>query len=261
MKITFLGTCSGTEPMPGFRHVSFVIEHNDKVYWFDAGDNCSYAAHTGSIDLLKTRAVFISHTHMDHIGGLPNLLWNIRKLNTNHCANPTFAFNGKKIDVFMPHDKTFPAIMEMLKHTEGNFEIDFSINENIYDDGVIFEEDGLKVSAFHNNHLAPADGKWTSFSFLVEANGKSLVYSGDVKSIEDIEHMIRNVDLVLMETGHHLPENICEHLAACDSGFGKLAFVHHGRAILNDFDGELRKARNILGDKVFIATDGMTFEI
>ena len=63
MKITFLGTCSGTEPMPNRKHVSFVIEHAGAVYWFDAGEGCSYTAHLAGIDLLSTRAVFISHTH------------------------------------------------------------------------------------------------------------------------------------------------------------------------------------------------------
>jgi ribonuclease Z len=253
MKITFLGTCSGTEPIPNFRHTSFIIEHNDKVYWFDAGDNCSYAAHTGNINLLKTRAVFISHTHMDHIGGLPNLLWNIRKLNPRQPVN-------KVIDIFMPHGKTLPAILEMLRYTENGFKINFEIKENIYDEGAIFEKDGFKVSAFRNNHLAPMDGKWISYSFLIESTGKSVVYSGDVKSVKDIEPLINDVDMLIMETGHHLPEEVCRYLLRFENKFKKLIFTHHGRAVLEDFDGELKKCRNILGDKVSMATDGMTYE-
>ena len=66
MKLTFLGTCAGTEPMPGRRHTSFVVEDKGRVYWFDTGESCSYTAHLANIDLLSTRAIFISHTHMDH---------------------------------------------------------------------------------------------------------------------------------------------------------------------------------------------------
>lgn len=54
MKITFLGTCSGTEPYPDYRHSSFVIEHNESVFWFDAGESCSYSAYLLGIDFLST---------------------------------------------------------------------------------------------------------------------------------------------------------------------------------------------------------------
>ncbi|MHC4715577.1 MAG: MBL fold metallo-hydrolase, partial [Planctomycetota bacterium] len=70
MELTFLGTCSGTEPIEGYRHVSFTLATAGGVYFFDAGGSCAYTAHVMGIDLLAVRAVFISHTHLDHIGGL-----------------------------------------------------------------------------------------------------------------------------------------------------------------------------------------------
>jgi ribonuclease BN (tRNA processing enzyme) len=165
------------------------------------------------------------------------------------------------IDIFMPHGKTLPAILELLRYTEKGFKTDFEIKENIYDDGVIFEEEGFKVTAWHNNHLAPMDGKYISYSFLIEADGKSVVYSGDVRSVKDIEPLINNTDLIIMETGHHLPEDVCKYLTDSDKKLAKLAFAHHGRTILEDFDGELKKCKKIMGNKVFIATDGMTYEL
>ena len=113
------------------------------------------------LDILKTRSVFISHTHMDHVGGLANLLWNIRKLISRSSKKSTLSI----IDIFMPHGKTLPAILELLRHTEGDFKTDFEIKENIYDDGVIFEEEGFKVTALHNIHLAPMDGKYIFLFF------------------------------------------------------------------------------------------------
>ena len=76
MKLYVFGSCSGTEPMEGRHHTSVAFEINDRFYWFDAGENCSYTAHLMGVDLLKISDIFISHTHMDHIGGLANLLWN-----------------------------------------------------------------------------------------------------------------------------------------------------------------------------------------
>ncbi len=64
MRLHIFGTCGGSEPMPGRHHVSFAVEHRDRLYWFDAGESCSYTAHLMcGVDLMRIRAVFISHTH------------------------------------------------------------------------------------------------------------------------------------------------------------------------------------------------------
>lgn len=43
MKLYFLGTCAGTEPMPDRTHTSFALESGGSIYWFDAGEGCSYS--------------------------------------------------------------------------------------------------------------------------------------------------------------------------------------------------------------------------
>ena len=260
MKLTFLGTCSGTEPMPDRRHTSFVVEHGGQVYWFDAGEGCSHTAHVLGVDLLTTRAVFISHTHMDHVGGLANLLWNVRKLNGRDPQHP---FRGKQISVHIPDLSVWQAILQLLAGTEGSFQLDFDLAADRYDDGTIYEHDCLRVTAQHNQHLGiPAPGQgWCSFSFAVDADGKRLVYSGDVKSIRDLDPILDDCDLLLMETGHHRVDEICTYLASANARVERLGLVHHGRAVLEDPARELETARRILGDRVFVADDGMKVEI
>jgi len=263
MKITLLGTCSGTEPMPSRRHCSFVVEHKKNVYFFDAGESCSYTAHTTGIDLLTTRAIFVSHPHIDHTGGLGNLIWTLRKLNTQ-APNATRRLSGKTVRVFMPDMDLWDWVMKFLNMTtDGGFYTEFSLDVNSCQDGRLYEENGLNVTALHNHHIPRGSDSqpWKSFSFRIEAENKSLVFSGDVESVKDVDSLIDNCDVFLMETGHHKVEDICRYLKDSKKDFGRLGFTHHGRAILADPDRELNKAKDILGDKVFIANDGLVLNL
>lgn len=261
MRLTFLGTCAGTEPMPGRHHTSFTLEHDGRLYWFDAGAGCSHTAHLLGLDLLSIRAIFISHPHMDHVGGLGNLLWDIRKLNGLE-TDPSRKLSGRRIDAFLPDMEVWEGFMQVLRVTEGNYAIDFELGASRYRDGQVFAENGLCVTALHNQHLGdagPGSG-WRSFSLRAQTDDASLVYSGDIGHISELDSLIDDgCDLLLMETGHHQVEEICAHVAR--RPVRRLGFLHHGRAILADPDGELRKARSILDDRVFIADDGMTRDL
>jgi len=117
MKLHFLGTCAGTEPMPDRNHQSFAIETNGALYWFDAGAHCSATAHLMGLDLLSVKKVIISHTHMDHVGGLGNLFWDIRKL--KHVKNQETKFD--EITLYIPEMETWEGFSKILRNTEGGF--------------------------------------------------------------------------------------------------------------------------------------------
>ena len=107
MKFHFLGTGAGTEPLYGVYHQSLALEINKNIYFFDCGEGCSRRAHLKGLDILKTKAVFVSHTHMDHVGGLGNLLWNMRKLHSN---NGYQSFVCPK-SVYVPNLEIYDAII------------------------------------------------------------------------------------------------------------------------------------------------------
>lgn len=114
MILHVLGSCSGTEPMPGRHHTSVSLETGGKLYFLDAGENCSYTSYLLGIDQLRTDSIFISHTHMDHTGGLPELLWNLRKLCTLSPENEE-RLRGRTIRVFLPDLDVFDGVCKMLR--------------------------------------------------------------------------------------------------------------------------------------------------
>lgn len=110
------GSCAGTEPIAGRHHTALAIEINNRFYWFDAGESCTYTAYLMGIDLLRVADIFISHVHMDHVGGLQNLLWTIRKLSIVKKQFPQFG----DINVYMPNMDTWNGILSVLENSEGN---------------------------------------------------------------------------------------------------------------------------------------------
>ena len=257
MKLYIFGSCSGTEPMEGRHHTSLAIEIRGRLYWFDAGENCSYSAHLMGVDLLSVSDIFISHTHMDHVGGLGNLLWNIRKLSNVKNKFPNFG----DVKVYIPNLNTYNAILTVLKNAEGNYKTEYQTLVQQIEDSVLLKNDDIEVVAKHNLHLPRIEQGWQSFSFGITAQKKKIIYSADVKGLDDLSEFLgMGCDLLLMETGHHKAEDVCQNII--DKGYSvkNIYFLHHGRSILNDFEGSLARCQQIFPG-VHFCNDGDVFDL
>ncbi len=256
-KIVFLGTSSGSEPIAGMHHCSVLFEINGSNYFFDCGEGCGYNAFIRGIDVTKTRAVFISHMHIDHIGGFPHLLYTMQKMGNTYFIPLE---NNNTLEVYVPKPKTFQAIMDVASDCGEDEAFTYKINCHKISDGPIYEDEKIKVTAYHNTHLKE-DGTngWHSYSFLIEALGKKIVFSGDVgKPCEVLPLVGDGADIAIMETGHHHPKDVCDFAAG--ENIGVLYLNHHGRAIINNRD-EMERLVREHPQNAYITYDGLEIPI
>lgn len=254
MKLHFLGTCAGTEPMPDRKHQSMAIEINDTLYWFDAGVGCSATAYLMGLDLLTVKKVIISHTHMDHIGGLGNLLWDIRKVKSRRRQPTKF----DEIKIYIPEMETWEGYSMILRNTESGFS-GMKVHAAVVEDGVVFSDENMTVTAFHNCHLGiPENGVWKSFTYLIEAEGKRLVYSGDIRELDNLDAAIgAGCDAIMAETGHHHYMDVCKYMN--DKNINYLFYTHNGRSILENPQQAAQEVRDAFKGNAIICEDGTTF--
>ena len=252
VKIHTLGTGAGTEPMPTRQYASCIFEVNDGLYLFDAGTGSVRTAHLNGIDITRIRTIFISHAHRDHVGGLPDFFWNIRKL---VCMRD---LPMPEITVYVPETAMWDAVYPMIR-LGGTSRI--SITPKLIADGTVFEDGNIRVEARHNYHMQPAGSKvYTSFSFRITVGDRRFVYSGDVGCYTDMGDWLCDCNLLMMETGHHIASEICAGLRRDGAGVREIMFVHSGREILNDRDGAKKRAEKAWGRPVTIAEDGCIYE-
>ena len=78
MRITTLGTSHGDHTYCRFNS-STLFESGNRLYLFEAGAPANGLLVRAGKDVCSIKAVFITHMHEDHAGGLPGLIKSLLK--------------------------------------------------------------------------------------------------------------------------------------------------------------------------------------
>ncbi len=175
----------------------------DKVFVVDTGSSATKVLQQGLIPLGKIEGVFLTHFHSDHIDGLGELIMQRWANGGRTTPLPVMAPDGvenvvKGFNLAYLDDDGYRIAHhgeEVMPPSGGNAEaVPFKVPEK-GDGQVIFEQDGLIVTAFQVDHkpVVPAVG------YRFDYKGRSVVISGDTVKSSTVAKFATNADLLIHE--------------------------------------------------------------
>ena len=216
MKITFLGTCHGY-PEKNRDYSSVLIEAGGFAYLIDAGAAVTDKLVDRGIGFDKLRAVFITHIHGDHMLGLLDL---IGVINVKHYAPVA------SVDYYLPEERGVVAVKNYVEKicTPLNPE---KCRFHVYGDGFVYDDGVIRLTAIPTSHLK--DKGYPAYAFVVEAEGKKLLFSGDMSP--NLKHgdfpeiaKRERFDIIVCELAHFDFEVIRPHLKDC---LAERVYINH----------------------------------
>ena len=258
MKITFLGTSHGITEKNQFCS-SALVSTGGKHYLVDAGAPVLTLLKNHDIPLTDVAGIFITHSHHDHFMGLVTLTQQV---------NEFHQFKDVSFPVFVPDEEDYhrmfafifgdPAFRGRLAYTIYGGLTDPYGDRARRVSAVIFDDGNLKVTAI------PVDHYQNAHAFLLEAEGKRVVFTGDLMAdMPDYPKVITesDVDLVVTE-GAHTRLNKPEVMALLKSSrTGKLIISHRYDQV--NPDGAVAELAEYTRDKfeTVLAFDGMVLDV
>ena len=193
LKITLCGTSSPLAA-PGRAQACVAVETPMHLYLVDAGSGSAATANLAGVPTEKLRGILLTHFHSDHISDIGDF-----NLNSWVAGRP------QPLQVIGPDG--VDRIVEGLNIT---YELDRGyrvshhgaeflnpelgiLQSRSINEGVIVDEDGLRITAFEVSHppIEPA------FGYRLDYGGRSVVISGDSLVTDKIVEISDGADVVL----------------------------------------------------------------
>ena len=212
MKIITLGTGHGSATATNMSSITF-LECGGRSYLVDCADGADAVMMQKNLNPSELSAVFITHLHLDHTGGLPVIM----KRNLKE--------EGNRMTIVLPDLEAVP-VMEKWIGLQG-FAEKLEKYPFFYRDSFEGFTDGIvTVKAFPTEHLTAAGKK--SCAYALEGEGKKICFTGDMcGDCRDFPfEAANNSDLVISELTHFRLEDIWKFLIKLNTK--ALVFNHLG---------------------------------
>lgn len=249
-RIVTLGTSHGDPTYSRFNS-STLLQVNGKSYLIDAGAPVNALMIRKKYRLQEIRAVFITHMHDDHVGGLPGLIKSLAK----------YPVDGQHTDFFMPSQKAIDGLLGWVRVQHRTWReglMDFKVIAP----EMIFEDENIRVTALRTHHLVDEEPAEPTYGYQIDFNdGFRIVYTGDLRvDFSDFPQIIIDEvsDICVCESTHFDLKRDIKVLQKCP--IKKIIFNHVASFYHGEKEQDLINLGNMLSYPAFVAHDGDVFD-
>src|SRR6266550_1510619 len=200
MKLVILG--SGTSvPHPQRASAAYWLETAGGSLLLDISPDGGHRMAQDNLDWPGLDAIWVSHFHLDHLGGLAPFLFGMKWA-------PQLRERTKPLKIFGPAGTS--RLLDIVDQSNRYrlLEQSFSIEVIEVEAGAHFTMlPGLKAETFSTPHTAESLALR-----LTASDGTSLVYTSDTGFAEELAEFAKGVDLLLMECSFRKDKEVETHL-------------------------------------------------
>lgn len=141
----FILGCGGMMPLPNRHLTSVLLRREGELFLFDCGEGTQVSLRRLNLKWKKISVIFISHTHADHVTGIPGLLMLSSQVDRD---DPLYIIGPPRIAEYIEASR---RILDMYI----NYEI---IVREITAPGIVYKGDGFHIRCFPLSHTKPCYG-------------------------------------------------------------------------------------------------------
>jgi ribonuclease Z len=172
----------------------------------DAGRGVPIRLWQMRVPMGKIDALLITHYHSDHVSGVPDV-WLTGWLQPpfGQRKTPFYVIGPTGAKELMDNlQRAYAADVRIRIADEKNPPEGIAVRvDEFAADGVVFDRDGVRVTAFEVNH---GDVIKPAYGYRIDYRGRSVVISGDTRFNENVIKYGAGADLLIHELGAAKPE-------------------------------------------------------
>jgi len=132
-------------PLPNRHLTSVLLRREGELFLFDCGEGTQVSLRRLNLKWKKISVIFISHTHADHVTGIPGLLMLSSQVDRD---DPLYIIGPPRIAEYIESSR---RVLDMYI----NYEI---IVQEITSPGIVYKGDGFHIRCFPLSHTKPCYG-------------------------------------------------------------------------------------------------------